>query len=209
VALMQRRGARSRLAIAGMLAGIAGLAGMTGGCGKEPERVDPNIEIFGDFSKRIDDYVALRNKLADSVGPLDPKMSQNDIAARSTKLANAIVAARQGAKPGDIFTPEAAAILASLIKQEYDRRPPRILEARGDAQEELKEERPDFDPQVNQIYPTGAPLATFPASLLPLLPQLPKEIEYRIVRSWLLIRDIEANVVVDIMPHAVPQEKLP
>ena len=209
MAFMQWRGARSRLALAGMLVGLSGIAGIASGCGKEPERVDPNIEIFADFAKRVDAYVALRNNLADSVGPLDPKMSQNDIASRSTKLATAIIAARQGAKPGDIFTPEAASIIATLIKQEYDRRPPRILEARGDAQEELKEEHPDFEPQVNQIYPTGAPLATFPASMLPLLPQLPKEIEYRIVRTWLILRDIEANVIVDIMPHAVPQEKLP
>jgi len=192
-----------RLGVAGMLAGLAV------GCGKKSEPVDPNTAVFADFSKRVDDYVALRNKLADSVGPLDPKMSQNEIAARSTKLANAIVAARQGAKQGDIFTPEVSAITATLIKQEYSRRPQRILETRGDAQQELKDERPDFIPQINQIYQTGAPLATFPASLLPLLPKLPKEVEYRIVTTNLLLRDIEANVIVDIMPNAVPQEKLP
>ncbi len=197
--LIRRRRAAVRLGVAGMLAGLAL------GCGKSSDRVDPNTEVFADFTKRVDDYVALRNKLADSVGPLNPTSSQNEIAARSTKLANAIIAARQAAKPGDILTPEAAAIIATLIKQEYDRRPARILEARGDAQEEL----PDFTPQLNQLYPTGYPLATFPASLLPILPRLPKEIEYRIVSKYLILRDIEANVTVDLMPHAVPQEKLP
>lgn len=199
----QRRGALVRLGIAGALAGLAV------GCGKKDRPVDSTQQTFADFGKRLDDYVALRNKLADSVGPLGPNMSQNEIAARSTKLANAIVAARQGAKPGDIFTPEVAAIMATLIRQEYSRRPRRILETRGDAQEELKDEHPDFLPQINQIYPTGAPLATFPATLLPLLPALPKEIEYRIVRTYLLLRDIEANVIVDVMPNAVPQETLP
>ncbi|HEU5217847.1 MAG TPA: hypothetical protein VFU23_04265 [Gemmatimonadales bacterium] len=162
------------------------------------------MEILADFSKRVDDYVALRNKLADSVGPLDPKMSQNEIAARSTKLANAIIAARQGAKPSEIFTPEISTILTTIIKTEYDQRPWRILETRGDAQEEL----PDFTPQVNTTYPTGI-LATFPASLLPLLPKLPAEVEYRIVTTYLILRDIEANVVVDLVPNAVPQGKLP
>lgn len=199
MALMQGRGALTRLMIAGTLAGLVG------GCDKKTERLDPNTEIFADFTKRVDDYVVLRNKLADSVGPLNPESSQNEIAARSTKLANAIIAARQSAKQGDILTPEAASIIAQLIKQEYDRRPARILEARGDAQEEL----PDFTPAVNQIYPTGYPLATFPASLLPMLPRLPKELEYRIVSKYLILRDIEANVTVDVMPHAVPQEKLP
>ena len=196
--LKHGRGAWVRLGVAGLLA--VGL-----GCNKPAERVDPNEEIFADFTKRLDDYVKLRNSLADSVGPLNPESSQNEIAARSAKLANAIIAARPGAKPGDIFTAEAASIIATLIKQEYDRRPARVLEARGDAQEEL----PDFTPEVNKLYPTGYPLATFPASLLPILPRLPKEVEYRIVSRYLLLRDIEANLTVDLMPHAVPQEKLP
>lgn len=199
MAFIQLGGTFLRLGMAGLMAGLVV------GCNRPREPVDPNKAVFEDFAKRVDAYAALRNTLADSVGPLDQNMSQNDIAARSTKLATAIVAARQGAKPGDIFTPEAAAIMATLIKQEYDRRPPRILEARGDAQEEL----PDFVPQVNMVYPTGYPLATFPASLLPLLPGLPKEVEYRIVQSYLVLRDIEANVIVDLMPRAVPQEKLP
>lgn len=195
---LRQRGAYRRLAVAGLLAGMAL------GCDKPAERVDPNEEIFAEFTKRVDDYVALRNRLADSVGPLDPNSSQNEIASRSTKLANAIIAARQSAKQGDILTPEAATIIGTLIQQEYDRRPARVLETRGDAQEEL----PDFTPQVNQLYPTGYPLATFPASLLPVLPRLPKELEYRIVSRYLILRDVEANVTVDIMPHAIPQEKL-
>ena len=34
---------------------------------------------------------------------------------------------------------------------------------------------------VNLIYPTTIPLATFPANLLKALPELPPELEYRIV----------------------------
>lgn len=192
--------------VALMCFGLAGIViGAAGGCGKKADRVDPTTEIFADFSKRLDDYAALRNRLADSVGPLNPTSSQAEIAARAAKLGNAIVAARATAKPGDIFTPEIASVIATMIKQEYARRPEPVLEARGDAQEEL----PDFIPQVNQLYPTTYPLATFPASLLPILPRLPKELEYRIVSKYLILRDIEGNIIIDIMPHAVPQEKLP
>ena len=195
MALKQQYGMLRRLGMAGMLVGLAI------GC-KKDEPVDANAQVFADFAKRVGDYVTLRNRLADSVGPLDPKMSQNEITSRSTKLASAIMAARQGAKPGDIFTPEVATIMASVIKEEYSRRPWRILETRGDAQEEL----PAFVPHVNTNYPTGV-LATFPASLLPLLPKLPKEVEYRIVGTYMILRDIEGNVIVDLMPRAVPQEK--
>lgn len=199
MSLTERRGAL-------LYAGLVGiLAGASMGCAEKADPADPTRVVFEDFRKRVDDYAALRNKLADSVGPLDLTWSQAQIAERSTRLATAIVAARAGAKEGDLFTPAVSSTIASLIKQEYDRRPPAVLEARGDAQEEL----PDFVPQINQLYPTTYPLATFPASLLPLLPELPKELEYRIVSKHLILRDIEANVIVDFMPHAVPQEKLP
>lgn len=197
MAFTKRRGGFLHLGLAGALAALAL------GCGKG--RVDPTKVAFDDFAKRLDQYSALRNKLADSVGPLDPTWDQGKIALRASKLADAIRMARAGAKQGDLFTPEVATIIATLIKTEYDRRPDTVLNARGDAQREL----PDFVPEVNQIYPTSYPLATFPATLLPLLPRLPKELEYRIVSKYLILRDVEANVIIDLMPHAVPQEKLP
>jgi hypothetical protein len=93
-----------------------------------------------------------------------------------------------------------AAFLATLIRQEYSRRSEPVRETREDQQDEL----PDFEPKVNQIYPTTYPLATFPPALLPVLPPLPEEIEYRIVRDYLILRDVEANVILDFMPGAVP-----
>jgi hypothetical protein len=172
------------------------------GC-KEPEpdrSANPTDTLFADFAKRVDSYITLRERLTDSVGDLDPTRSQAEIAARATALGNAIIAARPQAKQGDIFSPELAAFVATLIKEEYKRRPYPVLETREDQQEEL----PNFEPQVNQIYPTTYPLATFPPALLPLLPPLPEEVEYRIVRDNLILRDIEANLILDFMPRAVP-----
>jgi hypothetical protein len=167
----------------------------------EPERsANPADTLFADFAKRVDSYVTLRERLTDSIGDLDPTKSQAEIAARATALANAIMAARSQAKQGDIFSPEFSAFIAALVKQEYSRRPVPVIETREDQQEEL----PNFEPQVNQIYPTTYPLATFPPALLPLLPPLPEEVEYRIIRDNLVLRDIEANLILDFMPRAVP-----
>lgn len=193
MSLSERRGAGIRWAVAVLLVGL------TLGCGKE-ERVDPTETAFAEFTKRIDDFVTLRNRLADSVGPLDPTGTPAEITARSARLANAIIAARTGAKPGDIFTTEVATVIATLIKEEYTRRPPKVIETRGDAQEEL----PDFVPRIDTLYPTTYPLATFPATLLPMLPRLPEQLEYRIVGRYLIIRDVEANLIIDFMPNAVP-----
>ncbi|MDP9177581.1 MAG: hypothetical protein M3O61_07875 [Gemmatimonadota bacterium] len=184
------------------LLGIAGalLASGTACKEREPSRVDPTAAVFADFANRVDAYAALRNQLADSVGELDPTKSQAEIATRAAALGNAIMVRRAQAKQGDIFTPEVATLLATLIKEEYSRRSEPVQETREDQQEEL----PDFVPRVNQIYPTTYPLATFPPALLPLLPTLPKEVEYRIAQNYLILRDIEANLIIDLMPNAVP-----
>lgn len=183
----------SRLVLAGALACLGT------GCGGT-KRVDPTAAVFADFAKRVDGYVALHKQLADSVGVLDETKSQTEIATRAGLLAKGIIAARAQAKPGDIFTTEAATIFATLIREEYRRRPPRVRDSREDAQEEL----PDFEPHVNQVYPTNYPLATFPATLIPLLPTLPEDVEYRIVSNNLILRDVEANVIIDFMPRAIP-----
>jgi hypothetical protein len=186
-----------------LVLGIAGaLLAVGTSCKEAPKRVDPTAAVFADFAKRIDAYSALREQLADSVGELDPTRSQAEITARATALGNALVAARPRAKQGDIFTPEVATVIATLIREEYRRRAEPVRETREDQQDEL----PDFVPGVNQLYPTTYPLATFPPALLPLLPPLPETVEYRIVQNYLILRDIEANLIIDVMPDAVPQE---
>lgn len=170
------------------------------GCREEESPVDGMKDAVGEFTERVDQYVALRQGIVDTVGALDPNMTQQQIADRATRLAQAIQAARADAKQGDFFTPRAAAVIATLIKEEYSRRPPRVREVRGDTQEEL----PDFRPEVNQLYPTTYPLATFPPELLPLLPKLPEVVEYRVVTHYLVLRDVESNLILDVMPRAVP-----
>jgi hypothetical protein len=183
-----------------LVLGLASLlAGSSGAC-RDRDGIDPTEAVFADFGKRVDGYAALHDRLSQAAGPLDETKSQLEIAVRAKALADSIVAARAGAKQGDIFTAEAATIIATLIRQEYSRRPDSVMETRDDAQDEL----PDFVPRVNELYPTTYPLATFPPTLLPLLPSLPEHLEYRIVGHHLILRDVEANLIVDFMPRAVP-----
>jgi len=185
-----------------LVAVVSAVFALGTGCKEaEPDRpANPTDAMFADFAKRLDAYTTLRERLTDSIGDLDPTKSQDEIAARAVALGNAIIASRPQAKQGDIFSPEVAAFLATLIRQEYKRRSEPVLETREDQHEEL----PNFKPEVNQIYPTTYPLATFPPALLPVLPPLPEEIEYRIVQDYLILRDVEANVILDFMPGAVP-----
>ena len=57
---------------------------------------------------------------------------------------------------------------------------------------------------INTVYPTTIPLETFPPVLLRKLPDLPPELEYRIVNKSLILRDVKANLIVDILRGVVP-----
>ena len=115
-------------------------------------------------------------------------------------LGKLISAARAAARRGDIFTPAVEALFKKTIREEFARQPPRVRADRREDQDELA----DFEPTVNKVYPPAYPLVTFPAGLLRVLPKLPRELEYRLVQRNLILRDIEANLIIDFIPAATP-----
>ena len=61
-----------------------------------------------------------------------------------------------------------------------------------------------FRLRVNDTYPDTLPATTVPPALLLTLPQLPKEVAYRIVGRELVLQDVEANLIVDFVHEALP-----
>jgi hypothetical protein len=57
---------------------------------------------------------------------------------------------------------------------------------------------------VNADYPEAAALATVPPLILTRLPRLPDGLEYRFMGRDLILRDTRANLIVDLIPDAVP-----
>ena len=175
------------------------------GAQAHPPPINQTAPATAEFLKRVQDYSSLHRRVVQKVGALDPTKSPKEIAMREQALGEALRAARQGAKQGDIFTPDVANLFRTIIKNEFAQRSKLAIANREDAQEEV----PNFTPMVNQIYPTTFPLATFPPGLLRQLPSLPKPLEYRFVRRSLILRDSEANLIVDVLPDAAPPENLP
>lgn len=166
---------------------------------------EPRAEPLVEFQKRIEEYAALQRRLAEKVGPLDETKSQAEIAARAATLGHLIKTERANAKQGDIFTPDVAELVTAIIQRENSGRTPQVQETREDNDAEHRTDGlPDFVPQVNEVWPTAYPLPTFPPDLLPLLPKLPPEVEYRIATHYLVLRDVESNLIIDFIPHAVP-----
>lgn len=159
---------------------------------------NPDALIQQDFQKRIDAYISLRNKAVKGIGPLKPTTNPAEIHAGQEALAERIATARSNAKPGDIFTPEIRQrfreLLAPQLKGEDGR----------DAKAIVKDDAPAAVPfKVNASYPEGKPLPTVPAKLLVNLPPLPRQVEYRIIDKHLILRDTEANLIVDYMLNAI------
>jgi hypothetical protein len=189
-----------------VIVAVIGVAVVSGACRRAEERPqDVRVGIGADdsglteFTRRAEEYAEWRQRLAGPFGAIDQTKSPNEITAREVAIGHTIRKERASAKAGDIFTPNAAPIIKDRIKAIY-KSSPQVRDTRQDAEVEV----PDFVPEVNMVYPPTFPLGTFPPTLLKVLPELPKELEYRIVTHHLILRDVESNTIVDVLPNAIP-----
>jgi hypothetical protein len=154
---------------------------------------------FSDFEKRVGEYVKLHKKLRGEFSRLKPTHSQGEILQHQRELARTIREARAQAAQGEIFSPEIAAEFRRLIaKTMQGQEGIRIHKS-------LRRSEPVRIPlHVNDTYPEKLPLQTTPPTLLLDLPKLPEELDYRVVGNNLVLRDVEANLIVDYIPQAIP-----
>lgn len=160
--------------------------------------VNPVAAALADFQKRIEAYRALHDEAAkgsaqmhETDDPAEIRKTQADLAARLRK-------ARPNAHQGDIFTPEIRAVFRRLMYPEM--KEAAVRETKADVGEDIPR---GVRLKVNASYPEGQPLPTVPANLLVNLPRLPKDLEYRIVDRHLILRDVDANLIVDFIPNAI------
>ena len=177
------------------LAALALLAGCSkeGGAAEQP-RLEGDAAV--QFVQRAGDYVRLRDSAVASIPKMVETSSPVEISARERAIADAIRKARAGAKQGDLFD-GASKQIEAVVRDDWQSRP---FEDRAAAWKEI----PLIAvPAVDSPYPPGAPLATFPPILLARLPELPKALEYRCAGPHLIVRDVEANLVIDVLPHVL------
>ena len=156
--------------------------------------------VLQDFSRRAADYVAIHKTVRAQVHGIKPTSSPEAIARYEHHLADGIREQRRGAVEGAIFTPEIAAEFRRLIRQTMQG------STAARVHESMEHAEPVHLPalRVNGDYPEGVPLQSTPPSFLLNLPPLPPELEYRVVGSDLVLRDIDANLIVDVIRHALP-----
>lgn len=166
----------------------------------QPTATSGDARVIQDFNERIERYMDLHAEAKKDV----PRLKETNDPARIHDTQKALAArireARASAKQGDIFTPE--------IRQLFRRRmyPELTGPESSETKAALKEEGSELKhvaPRVNDEYPASAPLPTVPPNLLAALPDLPEDLEYRIVNRDLILHDIDANIVVDVIDNAV------
>jgi hypothetical protein len=155
------------------------------------------------FRDRADEYLALRKKAGEGLPALKETDDPNKLAPRQQALGEAIRQARAGARAGDLFGPEIGTRARRLVREDWA---DRASKDRAAIAEDIP---PDWVAKVNATYPSSLPLATFPAALLAELPPLPEGLEYRFAGRHLIIRDAEANIVVDVLSNALPAPRRP
>lgn len=124
----------------------------------------------------------------------DPK----EIADREVALGQMIMTLRANAQPHEIFAPAYQPYFIQIVQDDFKTR------KAADRKAIVNELPAKTVVNVNTVYPTSIPLATFPPALLSKLPDLPPELEYRIVGRSLILRDVKANLIVDVLRDVVP-----
>ena len=149
------------------------------------------------FITRVYDYVETHRRAAAGIEqPLcsDPE----ELGRQADALANAIRIARPRAKEGDIFTMAASEVfrarIAAIVRRSNFNVAAFLARHGGEGEE--------FEAQVFATLYWPAHVALTPITRE--LPELPPELEYRFAGRHLVLMDIGANMVVDVLRDALP-----
>src|SRR5262245_27898356 len=160
--------------------------------------VNPTAAMMKEFRDRAEAYLALHKKVACELPPLKETDDPQKIAEREKLLGTSIARSRTAAREGEVFG-DIAPLVIRVVRNDLSHRTPADRKA-------LFAEMPARAPplKVNGIYPSSVPRLTFSPALLQSLPPLPDGLEYRFYGRHLILRDVKANIVVDMRRNIVP-----
>jgi hypothetical protein len=153
------------------------------------------------FNERVAAYAELHHRVDAVFPPWKPSDDVESIFRRREYLAAAITAERPNASQGDVFESSAAAALRGVIAAALNGVDVELLLA---ALYEECELPANYRPRVNTGYPKWA-THEMPFVLLAALPPLPDGILYRLIDHDLLLWDVDADVIIDVLPEALPR----
>jgi hypothetical protein len=153
------------------------------------------------FNKATQDYVLMHRRLERQIGSIEFGTPVAEINRIINGLAAAIRAERADAGQGDLFTPPLSRLLRARIQDALSEHHYSVDDARVSS----RVDGVDYTRvklQVNDTFPWILGAAMLPC-LIEVLPPLPPELQYRMVDDLLVLIDVHASLVVDILPHAL------
>ena len=157
--------------------------------------------ILRTFNQRVEAYMQVHNDVERKLSLPWSFDKGEDVFAAVEAMQSGIRTARPDARRGAILTPEVGALIRSRLETQ--------LAACGQKVEDvlafINEERAldARSPEINERYPWELGSAMWP-SFMGVLPPLPEELVYRFADRDLVLIDIHADLVVDILPNALP-----
>ena len=165
----------------------------------QQQGVNPFAQAMVDFKQRVGEYMKLRDEITRKVPEVKETGNPAKISAREKALGEAIATVRVNAKPGDIFGADMVGYFKQILAEDWKSRSPADRKA-------LFNELPrGVQIRINQAYPSTLPLVSVPPNLLAMLPMLPETLEYRLIDRYMLLRDRDANLVIDVLSNVLPQ----
>jgi hypothetical protein len=182
---------KSTRALVGSLIGVALFVALTPAAARAQEGDDPTARRL--LTERVGQYVWTRSQLAAPLPPLDDGRSAWSTLLTRRYLASAIRTARPPVRAGNVFGAPVDAWLRALIAERVY-----ALDVEGLAgwDEEIA-----VDVVVYEPLPPWA-LGPVPPEIEAALPPLPPAVEYRMVSGALILWDADAEIVIDVLPHA-------
>lgn len=159
-----------------------------------------DARALGTMNDRLTAYVELHRRLEATLPPVPKSATPEQIDRNQRNLETLVRRARAGAKPGDLFTPEARPVILRLLATVFG----------GTEGAQLKASIMDENPvgiklAVNGRYPDNVPISTVPPEVLQTLPQLAEDMEYRFIGDRLILMDVHAHLVADFIEDAFPK----
>jgi predicted DNA-binding protein (UPF0251 family) len=183
------------------LAAVAALLAAAPVAAQEPPlRVNPDAALSVEFTRRVADYLELHRKAAAGRPQLSREATPEEIERHQHDVARAIQQMRPRAQQGEVFTRDIRAYFRRQLAGVFA----------GPEGLKLKAAIMDENPgpikiRINGRYPDTVPLATMPAQVLAALPKLPAGVEYRFLGERLILLDVPAHLIVDLIPDALPR----
>ena len=155
------------------------------------------------FSRHVASYVELHRQVERMLPPLDVKTDVVTLYDTIEQMGHAMVLSRANARQGDIFAPEIARVLRVRIRKALQENQYELADLMAYLREEAEWE-PVAPPAVNSRFPWHIG-SGMPPCLFKVLPPLPPELEYRLLGPHLILVDLHADMIVDLIPGVLDE----